>query len=489
MSQQATIEYHTKAQGAVLAQYKASRSRVTFIMGPLGSGKTIESCQKTFGLMCEQKPNAQNVRKSRWCAVRNTYPDLMSTTIKDWLELYGELGKFVGGGLEPPHQDLNFLLDDGTEVQAEIIFLALDRPDAVKKLRGMQVTGFWLNEVKELNKQVVDMCDLRHGRYPSAMDGGPTWHGMIGDTNAPDDDHWYYKLAEEIHPEGWVFLRQPGGLVKAGVDAHGRQKWALNPLAENVVNLPPGYYINGAQGKSDDWISVNLANEYGFVAEGKPIYPHYVDSIHCAEFEFHPGLPLFMGVDFGRTPAAVIGQKTPMGQWRIRHEIVTEDMGATEFSSVLNEFIARHLSEFEFEAMKGDPSGDNRAQTDDSTPFLIMRKHGIGLTPTFTNDPVIRRDSMNVPLMRLVDGQPGIIIHPDCKMLRKGMAGGFHYERIQVAGDERFKDVPNKNIYSHVCEAAEYMLIGGGEGKAIIRKKLPTVRRQQYAESNYNILG
>ncbi len=36
---------------------------------------------------------------------------------------------------------------------------------------------------------------------------------MLGDTNAPDEDHWYYRLAEETRPEGWEFFRQPGGLL------------------------------------------------------------------------------------------------------------------------------------------------------------------------------------------------------------------------------------------------------------------------------------
>jgi len=191
-----TIEYITKAQGQVLKDYRQSWNRVEAIMGPLGSGKTIESCQKLFDAMCKQEPNRDFIRPSRWYAVRNTYSDLLTTTVKDWLSLYGELGKYSDGNKKPPTQKLDFDLEDGTTVHAELVFIALDRPDSVKKLRGSQVTGFWLNEMKELPKAVVDMADLRHGRYPSKASGGvtPTWHGMLGDTNAPDDDHWYYNL-------------------------------------------------------------------------------------------------------------------------------------------------------------------------------------------------------------------------------------------------------------------------------------------------------
>ena len=139
----ATIEIHMKPQGPVLEAFMASMARVAAIMGPLGSGKTYQSCQKLFTLMCQQKPNPENLRKTRWCAIRNTYPDLTTTTIKDWRELFGELGRYKAGGIEPPTHYLDFDLPDGSRVMAEVIFLAMDREDHVKKLRGMQVTGFW----------------------------------------------------------------------------------------------------------------------------------------------------------------------------------------------------------------------------------------------------------------------------------------------------------------------------------------------------------
>ena len=57
-------------------------------------------------------PDANGIRKTRGLAVRNTYPDLFTTTINDWLASYGDLGRFVAGGIEPPHQKLAFELPD-----------------------------------------------------------------------------------------------------------------------------------------------------------------------------------------------------------------------------------------------------------------------------------------------------------------------------------------------------------------------------------------
>lgn len=49
------------------------------------------------------------------------------------------------------------------------------------------------------------------------------------------------------------------------------------------------------------------------------------------------------------------------------------------------------------------------------------------------------------------------------------MAGGYKYRRIQVGGDERFKDAPDKNMYSHVAEALQYLMIGAGEARTLIK--------------------
>jgi hypothetical protein len=284
-----TVEYHLKPQGRVLQEFADCRERNSFIMGPLGSGKTVQTILKLFDLMCEQavvkdeRHPSYNVRPSRIIAARNTYSELFSTTIKDWLEILGDLGEFKQGNKEPPTHRLSFGLEDGTSVRCEVIFIAFDRPEHVKKARGIQTTWVWLNEAKEHSKAVVDMLDLRAGRYPSAKEGvRATHYGLVGDSNAPDEDHWYFKLAEEDKPEGWKFHRQPGGVFKDGED------WRVNPDAENLSNLPTAYYHRGMQGKTDDWIKVNLANEYGFVSSGKPVHPMYVDSVHCQHLEFEP---------------------------------------------------------------------------------------------------------------------------------------------------------------------------------------------------------
>lgn len=60
------------------------------------------------------------------------------------------------------------------------------------------------------------------------------------------------------------------------------------------------------------------------------------------------------------------------------------------------------------------------------------------------------------------------------------------YKKVAIPGEERFHEKPDKNAWSHVCEALQYVLLGGGEGKVIAKK--PRRRRGpgvQHYESTY----
>lgn len=465
-----SVEIRVRPPGKVLREFYRSRSRICFIRGPLGSAKTTTTIQKIFRLMCEQKPNAEGIRPSRWVAVRNTYPDLTTTTIRDWLEFLGDLGGF--NAQPPPEHKLEFMLPDGTTVKAEMLFLSLDRPEDIRKLRGTQVTGFWFNEVKELSKAVIDFADLRHGRYPSKAMGGVTctWHGMLGDTNAPDEDHWYAEYEEEP-PDEWEFHIQPGGVIWDPTN----EVWRENPMAENLKNLPRGYYIKGMAGKTHDWIKVNLGNEFGFVIDGRPVFPSFSQHVHMARepIELVPKLSLMIGMDFGLTPAAVLGQRLPDGRWNIIDELVTFDTGVSRFADAFKAQVATLWPGVPV-AGWGDPSGDIRAGTDENTCFNILQAKGIPCSPAPSNDPVIREESVNACLNRMVDGKPGIQVSPRCKVLRRALAGGYHYRRVQIQVDPpKYAEKPDKNEYSHVAEALEYLLLGAGEGRSLLTPETP----------------
>ena len=163
------------------------------IRGPVGSGKSVGCCVELFRRALEQKKNDDGVRKSRWAVIRNTNPQLRTTTIKTWLDWFPESdwGNFKWSVPYTHHIRVN-------DLDLEVIFLALDRPEDVKKLLSLELTGIWINEAREIPKSIVDACTMRVGRYPSMREGGASWSGVICDTNAPEEDHWWAIMAGEV---------------------------------------------------------------------------------------------------------------------------------------------------------------------------------------------------------------------------------------------------------------------------------------------------
>lgn len=442
--------------------FHRDESSVRALMGPIGSGKSVACCWEVFKKCQQQKKGSDGLRHSRWVIVRNTYRELHDTTIKTFHDWFPQaMGKWK---ISDSTQTWEF-----GDVRAEIMFRALDRPDDVKKLLSLELTGAFINEAREIPWAVIKMVRGRIGRYPSKRDGGPSWYGLIMDTNPPDEDHWWYRVFEEQKPDGWKLYRQPS---------------ALADDAENIENLPADYYTNMMQGADHEWQRVYVMGEYGFILEGKPVYPAYVDSVHCLPEVYVPvkNQPLILGFDFGRTPAcAIIQYDKGMGRYIGVDEFLAEDMGADRFAPELKHYLDVNYAGYKFKTGYGDPSGGFGNQSTDKTPFQILRKFGIPAVPTKTQDPLIRRSAIGNPMRRLcMDGKPAFMISPKCRVWRKGLMGGFNYKRVQVSGDERFSDKPDKNRFSHICEAGEYGLQGAGEGVAAISRmniKKPKVVR------------
>ena len=435
------------------ALFHKDDSFVRALMGPIGSGKSVACCAEIIRLAMLQEPHL-NIRKSRWAIIRNTYRELVDTTMQTFFDWFPkEIGFWRAQDMK---WTLNKILSDGTEIHLEILFRALDRPNDIKKLLSLELTGGWINECREIPKQVLDMLQGRVGRYPSKRDGGPSWFGIIADTNPPDSDHWWYKLFEESNPQGFHLYRQPSG---------------TSDSAENLQNLPKNYYINMMQGKDQEWINVYVHGNYGFIADGKPVWPEYKDDVHVAKEELIKfGGTIYIGIDFGLTPAAVFGQILPSGQFQVIDELVTEDMGAVNFGRLLNEKIQRDYCGCEVE-IYADPAGEQRSQTDEQTPFQILWNQNIEAWPTYTNDFTIRREAVADYMNRLtpLTGESAFLLCPvKAKMVRKSCAGGYKYRRMQVSGQERFQDKPDKGRYSHTGDALQYLFLGAVGGDRVV---------------------
>ncbi len=440
-----------------IAKFHSSKAFVRGIMGPIGSGKSVGGFMECYRLAMLQRPQADNIRRSRFACIRNTYPELKTTSIRTFEDWFGGMSSIK---YDSPIISITKIGD----VEMEIIFLSLDKPADIKKLLSLELTGAFINEAREVPLNVVEMATGRVGRYPSKRDGGCVMSCVFMDTNPPDDDHWWYKLFEDECPQNYELFKQPPALLKIQTD--NGVTFIPNPKAENVRNLELGYeyYLRQIPGKKPEWIKVYMLGRYGSSADGRPCYPTYNDATHVSEDQLfmYKDLPLLLGFDFGRTPACIIGQVTPMGALHILDELVVDvegnGMGLRKFlSTVVRPHINKHYPLAHSIFVKGDPAGSARGQMTEENCFDVLEDEGFPGDPASTNLPDLRIETVEYFLNLSIGDGPGLLLSPTCKVLRKGFLGGYQFERLQISGETRFKDQPKKNRYSHPHDGLQYL--------------------------------
>lgn len=459
-------EYYAEPTGIL---YHQSPANVRYLEGPVGSGKSTASVEELLALAMEQQPDEQGVRLSRMGIIRATNPQLRSTTIKTFeMWVPPEIAPVVYTA--PITARLQQELSDGTRIDCEFVFLALDVPEDVKKLTSLELTAAYINEAREIEHTHFETLQGRIGRYPQIRRDenkkvvyGPTRACIIMDSNAPKTTHWLY---ETFHtgslPDGYAIFIQPPAVIWSDVD----EKWEINPDAENLLHLLDGYYQKQLAGASDEYIRVMLAGEPGMSVAGKPVFPSYSERRHVASQVLVPirGIPLIIGIDFGLMPAAVFGQLTNRGL-RIYDELPASDESLEDFAQdYIKPLLAKKYAGFQVVGA-GDPAGRGRSGLDKRTPFSVLNEAGIRAFPASTNNFITRKETVEWFMRR----DEGFLISPNCVTLREGFAGGYVYKEMRN-NSGRYSERPDKNMYSHPMDATQYLALWAKYGYVATKK-------------------
>lgn len=450
------------------------------IRGPLGSGKSVGCVMEMFIRSLRQQP-WNGIRKSRWAIIRNTHSQLVGTsmeTFRSRLPEYidGEEFAPIRGEMRGNYRArIRKPLPDGTALDMDVVFCALDRAEDANKIKSLDLTGAWINELSEIEQEILLMVIGRTGRYPPTDEGGYTWRGVIADTNPPPEDHFLATMEierPEIEFDGkkyrYSFFVQPPALLKETRD--GKVIYVSNrgqgglPPAENIENLGDGYgyYISMLPTASESWINVYILGNFGRVSNEKRVYHEWNDQLHRSKEEIMPlrNFTLLLGIDWGfSNSACVIGQIRPNGQLLILDEIYTEKSGIKTFiDDILKPVLMDKYSGMNIQAF-GDPSGGSHSNVDGSSCIQVANDLGIPTESASSNDPLLRQEAVRGYLSRLIDGQPGFLISPKCKRLIDGFNGGYHYKKAPGSSTKVLERV-DKNQFSHVHDALQYLCLG-----------------------------
>lgn len=432
----------------------------SLIVGPVGSTKTTAGIMKIARHAAQMAQCHDGVRRSRAVWIRNTVQQLNDTSIPDFLKWYpdGEAGMMQKTDKK---FTIRFLHDDNTLVECEVLFRGLDDANDVRRLLSLQASFAIMDEFREIHKDIFEAVQGRLGRYPDGMlvphrpewgldakgnpiqgcvtdDGLPNSH-IWGMTNPPDMDTFWETFMTDP-PDNFDTFIQPSGLSKE---------------ADWVHLLPSMYYENLMKGKTEEYIDVYIHAKFGRSLAGKPVHRSFTRDFHVAKEPLKPILnglrPIVIGMDFGLNPSATIGQLDARGRLLVFSALTSDGMGLVRFvDTILKPHLAMKFPGAPF-VVVGDPAGRQRAQTDESTVYDILRNKGFKAMPAGTNSIIARISAVDAFLLRNVDGGAGILLDPvDCGPLIKAWSGRYRY---RIKKDGEIEDTPEKNEASHISDS------------------------------------
>jgi hypothetical protein len=443
-----------KPFGPIAGAYiQDASNRAQVIVGPVGSAKTTASCVKAALRAYEQKPDTDGISRVRVAVVRNTRRQLLDTTLKTWLQVFpeSEYGLFQQTAMV--HRWQFRPKGYSYPIDAEFVFRALDDEADVTNLLSAEYTFAYFNEVREINEEIISHMGRRVGRFPGS--DRCSYFGWFGDTNSFGVQHHLYSKLVIDPRQGWKLYKQPGGLDQG---------------AENIENLPGGkqYYLDAMADYSPSDADVYVHCKWAASRHGKPVFVSYNDVTHCKLFSIDKFAPLLIGYDCsGQNPAAVIAQKTTTGQWLIIREFPGEDIGVKAHAEAMRRYIASEFPGYSIARITCDPAGEAKdAHGLDNVRIIRDVFRGVATFKALTNDPRTRVEAVDGTFRRMINGGPAILIHPECKVLRMACLSEYKFRKLKLPGNQ-FSEEPQKlHPWSDVADALQYLLLGGGEGRA-----------------------
>lgn len=456
---------HYVPPGPVAQRFIESDKPAPFIMGPVGSGKTMATIFKALRYTASLPPCRDGVIRAKGAVVRADYRALYKTTLSSWHRWFPKdypKSKYVGGADRPATHEVFFVTPRGKNIHMIVEFQALGDNRIEDVMRGWEGTWAWMNEADLLDEEALDFLFQRTTRWPAKelINGHDLTPRVFGDLNPPGDpDHWIVtRFIDHPTPDLELF-QQPSG---------------LSPQAENKANLARGYYENIAN-NADRWhVHRFVHGKIGYDRSGEPVYPEYDPDQNAAPIEIIPGRPIHLGLDIsGLHPGAVICQRAPNLQLRVTDELWMGRAGVTRYAEGLAALIAERYHGCPVGISFYDPSNDYGADKEggDLSAIDIIRKavfaRGEGpLVSAPSNEIKLRTDAVRnllvMPVATKTGMARGLLVDPKrCPMLHKGFMSHYRYRKKPdgtVVNADNPK--PDKNDYANIHDGLQYVALG-----------------------------
>lgn len=495
--------------GPIADAFLASRAFLQILIGPVGSAKTLTALRKMrrIGMQQGGRIDEQGVlwRRARAGVIRESYPNLEKNTLPSWFRMHPETdGKFVWKA--PYTHRLMLILKrdrEGKPIDVcdfEIEFRAIGDRSVEEACRGWEVNCVMIDEADLQPADLIAFLSGRVGRFSELDPSLVVDPAIIMALNAPYIDNWTYafayeqELGELVEPELIAALAgRP--LIEVFIQPGGR-----SPRAENVHNLPKGYYAiqAGLNRHRPDYVARMIDNKPVPLQHGQPVNPQFSHESHVAPLEWDRRRMLIVGFDQGLFSAAVACQRLEANQLRTLAEAVSflkagevlRKIGATASGQMVRAMLNERFFDIAPDRIRfvGDPAAwrakDNE---DEERDWIRMFEAALGarVHRAKTNRQSLRHEAV-WKAMSEIDGYQ---VDPRCKHLIRGHLGGYRYATADMRDGETRGHLEVANtIYTHVCDGEQYAAV---EGEHVIsdlrgRARAPAIVRN---DSDFDVFG
>lgn len=442
-----------------ISKFMADDHEVRLLIGPFGSGKTTGAIMELVKRMLQEFPNAQGVRHTRFVVVRNTSQQLRQTVLEDIRKWLTPIMHFK---VTDSTVEFDFVHPTLGRIKSDWLLIPLDKPEDRQRLLSLNVTGGWISEFREVPVEVLEALLGRVGRFRPLGVTKNAWHGVIAESNPPDEDgEWHIKM-EVDRPKNWDVFKQPGG---------------MDPKAENRENLRDGYYESLIESNNEDWVDVHVHAKYGKSLSGQAVFRRaFKPDIHLSYNPINPNplTPLMVAQDFGRTPACLVTQIDPMGRLLVLRELISNGMGIEQFAITLLRPVVMQNYMGHKMFMIGDPSGRFKGQITEESAFDALKRLGFKIYPAPTNELEPRLRAAEQLMLR----HNGMLIDAiNCPLLVQALKFSYRFKRKKT-GD--LEDLPDKtHPWSDLADCLQYAALGatGNYNSVVIMDERPRINR------------
>lgn len=295
--------------------------------GAMGGGKSYV-CLATLLLLARIFP------KSKWCVIRESLPTLKRTTLETFKRLVPS--NFI------KHYNATEQIYTFTN-GSQIMFMAEDYANDkdFDRFKGLEVNGFLLEQIEELQEDLLKVCFVRAGRHKiDEMPPRPIILANVNPTLTWAKSKIYDRWQKGTLPKDWFY--EPA-------------KISDNPVLFNDTN-----YMHNVTAHLDDLTKRRLIDgDWSAFAVDKPFfYTFSMDKHMIDEYTPNPHVPLVISFDFNIQPmTSTVSQPMTVNESVTFDELRVNQGSVEEMCELISVKYMQFLGNI---TITGDATGRNR---------------------------------------------------------------------------------------------------------------------------------